>query len=60
MIRSVFHIRLSDFELQAERMLDASLRTRAVAIISSHHQNGTVVALSNEARSISSYVVDRV
>ena len=50
MIRSVFHIRLSDFELQAERMLDASLRTRAVAIISSHHQNGTVVALSNEAR----------
>lgn len=30
-------------------MLDASLRTRALAIISSHRQNGTLVALSGEA-----------
>lgn len=46
---SVFHIRLNDFELQAERMLDASLRTCPIAIISSHHQNGTIVSLSSEA-----------
>ncbi len=49
MFRSVFHIRLNDFEVQAERMLDASLRTRALAVISSHRQNGTIVALSSEA-----------
>jgi len=30
-------------------MLDASLRTRALAVISSHRQNGTLVALSEEA-----------
>jgi DNA polymerase-4 len=47
---SVFHLRLRDFELQAERALDAALRTRAVAIISSHRPDGTVVALSREAR----------
>lgn len=46
----IYHIRLEDFELQVERILDSSLRTRAIAIISSHHQNGTVVALSPEAR----------
>ncbi len=46
---SVFHIRLKNFEIQAERMLDATLRTRAVAITSSHHQNGTIVCLSPEA-----------
>lgn len=46
----IFHLRLKDFQLQAERTLDASLRTRPLAIISSHHQNGTVVALSGEAR----------
>jgi DNA polymerase IV len=46
---SVFHIKLNDFELQAERMLDASIRSKAVAIISSHHANGTIVCLSPEA-----------
>ncbi|MEA1882288.1 MAG: hypothetical protein U9N31_07810 [Candidatus Marinimicrobia bacterium] len=46
---TVFHLRLRDFELQAERRLDASLRTRPIAIISSHHQNGTVVSVSKEA-----------
>jgi len=48
--RSVFHIRLQNFELQAERMLDAALKSRAVAVISSHHANGTIMALSSEAR----------
>ncbi|MBC8345846.1 MAG: hypothetical protein ISR82_06575 [Candidatus Marinimicrobia bacterium] len=46
---TVFHLRLRDFELQAERRLDASLRTRPIAIISSHHHNGTVVSVSKEA-----------
>jgi DNA polymerase-4 len=49
-MNSVFHIRLENFELQAERMLDAALKSRAVAVISSHHANGTIVALSDEAR----------
>jgi len=49
MIKTVFHIRLTDFELQVERLLDSGLRSRAVAIISSHHQNGTIIALSPEA-----------
>jgi len=50
MDRSVFHIRLQNFEVQAERILDASLRTRPIAVISSHHQNGTIIALSTEAK----------
>ena len=48
MSQTVFHLRLRDFELQAERQLDASLCTRPIAIISSHHQNGTVVSVSKE------------
>jgi DNA polymerase-4 len=31
-------------------MLDASLRTRPIAIISSHHPDGTIITLSREAR----------
>jgi len=50
MNQSVYHIRLSDFELNAERLLDPALRTRAVAIISSHHPNGTIISLSGEAQ----------
>ena len=50
MSRSIFHLRLRDFELQTERMLDSALRTRPLAIISSHHPDGTVMALSREAR----------
>ncbi len=46
----VYHIRMKDFELQAERTLDPALRTRPVAIISSHRQDGTVMALSAEAQ----------
>ena len=47
---SIFHIRLKDFELQAERLMDASLRTRPVAIISSQQQDGTIVSVSPEAK----------
>ncbi len=47
---SIIHLRLRDFELQAERTLDASLRTRPVAIISSNRQDGTLVVASREAR----------
>ncbi len=47
---SIFHVRLKDFELQAERLMDASLRTRPVATISSQQQDGTIVSASQEAR----------
>ena len=47
--RDVFHIRLKNMELQAERIMDPVLKTRPVAIISSHHPGGTVVSLSPEA-----------
>jgi DNA polymerase-4 len=50
MSSGIYHIRLDDFELQAERVLDSSLRMRPIAIISSHHQGGTIVALSSEAK----------
>jgi len=50
MATSIFHIRLKDFELQAERLMDAALRTRPVAIISSQQQDGTIVATSKEAK----------
>ena len=47
--QDVFYIRLNGLELQAERILDPSLRNRPVAIISSAESKGTVVALSKEA-----------
>ena len=47
--RDVFHIRLKEMELQAERIMDPSLKTRPIAIISSSNPNGTVVSLSSEA-----------
>ena len=50
MAASIFHVRLKDFELQAERLMDASLRTRPVAIISSQQQDGTIVSVSPEAK----------
>jgi len=49
-MQSIFHVRLKEFELQAERLMDASLRTRPVAIISSNQQDGTIVAASQEAK----------
>ncbi|SVA42741.1 uncharacterized protein METZ01_LOCUS95595, partial [marine metagenome] len=47
--RDVFHIRLKEMELQAERIMDPGLKTRPVAIISSSQPNGTIVSLSPEA-----------
>ncbi|MEE9161997.1 MAG: hypothetical protein V3U35_03410, partial [Candidatus Neomarinimicrobiota bacterium] len=45
----VFHTRLADFPVHAERLLDSSLAAKAVAVVSSPRQNGTIVALSREA-----------
>ncbi len=50
MERIVFHIRLKQYEIQVERVLDASLSTRAIAVISSNQQDGTIVSLSKEAK----------
>ena len=47
--RDVFHIRLKEMELQAERIMDPGLKTRPVAIISSPRLNGTILSLSPEA-----------
>ena len=50
--RDVFHIRLKNIELQAERLIDPYLKTRPIAIISSSHQNGSILCLSDEALSL--------
>ena len=47
--RDVFYIRLKEMELQIERIMDSSLKTRPVAIISSPQPNGTILSLSPEA-----------
>jgi len=47
--RDVFHIRLKELELQAERIMNPALKTRPVAIISSPHSNGIIISLSPEA-----------
>lgn len=49
MNNAVFHIRLKNFELQAEQIVDKGLINYPVAIISSANQNGTIVNLSPEA-----------
>ena len=48
--RDVFHIRLKDVEIQTERLMNDSLRTRPIAIISSENPNGSIIALSSEAK----------
>ena len=48
--QDIFHIRLKELELQAERIMDPGLKTRPVAITSSSHPNGTIVSLSPEAK----------
>ena len=48
--KDVFHIRLNNIEIQAERLIDSCLKTRPIAIISSSHQNGSIVCLSDEAK----------
>ena len=45
----VFHTRLSHFVIHAERLVDPSLATRPVAVITSAAQNGTILDLSAEA-----------
>ena len=48
--KDVFHIRLNNMVLQAEQIMDPSLKTCSVAIISSEDPNGSVIALSSEAK----------
>ena len=50
MLTRVFHTRLSHFAVQAERLVDPTLATRPFAVITSPAQNGTILALSSEAR----------
>ena len=47
----VFHLRLSNLEIQAERILDSSIKGRPLAVISSHNPDGVILSLSNEALS---------
>ena len=49
MLSEVFYLNLDSIELQAERAIDPTLKTRAVAIISSSDSNGTIISLSHEA-----------
>ena len=49
MLSDVFYLSLDSLELQAERTIDPSLRTRPIAIISSTGAAGTIVVLSPEA-----------
>lgn len=48
--QDVFHIRLHNMEIQAERIIDPRLKTQAIAIISSNHSNGSIISLSSEAK----------
>ena len=43
MLPEVFYLNLDSIELQAERAIDPTLKTRAVAIISSSDSNGTII-----------------
>jgi len=45
----VFHVRLPGFLIQAERIEDPGLATRAVGIVSADKSDGTLVAVSEEA-----------
>ena len=47
--QDVFHIRLNNIAIQAEQIMDPSLKTCSVAIISSEDSNGSIIALSPEA-----------
>jgi len=48
--QDVLHMRLNNMEIQAERIIDPSLKARPVAIISSHNSNGSIISLSPEAK----------
>ena len=47
----VFHLRLKDIEIQAERLLDSSLNSRSFVVISSYNPHGIILSLSKEALS---------
>ena len=47
----VFHLRLRNIEIQAERLLDSSLNSRPFVVISSHNPQGIILSLSKEALS---------
>ena len=47
----VFHLRLSNLEIQAERILDSSIKGRPLAVISSHNPDGIILSLSKEGLS---------
>ena len=47
----VFHLRLRDIEIQAERLLDSSLNSRSFVVISSYNPHGIILSLSKEALS---------
>ena len=49
MLSEVFYLNLDSIELQAERVIDPTLKTRPIAIISSSDSNGTIISLSHEA-----------
>ena len=49
MLSEVFYLNLDSIELQAERTVDPTLKTRPIAIISSADSSGTIISLSNEA-----------
>ena len=50
MASDVFYLNLESLELQAERVIDTSLKNRPIAIISSSGSTGTIVVLSSEAK----------
>ena len=45
MLSDVFYLSLDSLELQAERIIDPSLRNRPIAIISSPGTAGTIITL---------------
>ena len=49
MLSEIFYLNLDSIELQAERAIDPTLKTRPIAIISSLDSNGTIISLSQEA-----------
>ena len=50
MASDVFYLNLESLELQAERVIDPTLKNRPIAIISSSGSTGTIVVLSSEAK----------
>ena len=49
MYSDVFHLRLHKLELQAERLIDPSIRSKPVAIISTNTSEGKIIQISKEA-----------